>query len=198
MAEERGTDLEPGAERAAGVEPTGRGYRRGALMAGLSGALIAAAVLIPSMLYLNREEGPTPTEISAYLSEETPAVESRSEEILGLLVNYDSETIEGVVDGMLAISTGNFREQYEEIVSRGLGDALSEASASSQGSILEGPQVTFTTSSRAVALASVEQTTTSSRNPEGRTFTYLMRLTLLRDDGEWKADRIEILTGEAV
>jgi hypothetical protein len=160
------------------------------------GALMAAAIIIPLMLFINRDEGPTSTDVSGYLSEQTPVVERRAREVLGLLVNYDAETLEGVIDDMLAVSTGNFRDQYEEIVSRGLNNALSEASASSEGKILQGPRVTFASASRAVSLASVEQTTRSEENPEGRTITYLMRLTLVRNGDEWKADRIEILSGE--
>ncbi|MQB00557.1 MAG: hypothetical protein GEU78_09740 [Actinobacteria bacterium] len=159
-------------------------------------ALIAAAILVPLMLFLGRDQGPTAADVTGYLKRESPGVEQRSEEVLDLLVNYDAETLEGVIDDMLAISTGNFREQYEEIVTRGLNDAISEASASSEGKILQGPQVTFASASRAVSLASVEQTTRSGENPEGRTFTYLVRLTLVRSGDEWKADRIEILSGE--
>jgi hypothetical protein len=171
---------------------------RAAISMAVVGALIASAVLVPLMLFLGKDEGPTAQDVSGYLTSQSPRVERRTEEVLDLLVNYDSETLEGVIDDMLAVSTGNFRDQYEEIVSRGLNDALSEASASSEGRILQGPQVTFESASRAVSLASVEQTTKSGENPEGRTFTYLMRLTLVRNGTEWKADRIEILSGEAV
>jgi hypothetical protein len=177
-------------------EPADQVRSRTKLAMAVVGALIAAAILVPLMLFLGRDDGSTATDVSGYLTEQVPLVEQRTEEVLGLLVNYDAKTLEGVIDDMLAIATGNFRDQYEEIVSRGLNDALSEASASSEGEILKGPQVTFASGSRAVSLASVEQTTRSDENPEGRTITYLMRLTLVRNGDEWKADRIEILSGE--
>jgi hypothetical protein len=177
-------------------EPVGPIGERKPWAAALVGALIATAILIPTMLLLARDGGPDDAEVTTYLSSQEPRVERRAEEVLDLLVNYDSDTLEGVVEEMLGISTGNFRDQYEEIVSKGLNDALQEASASSEGEILQGPQVSFASASRALALASVEQTTRSGENPEGRTFTYLMRLTLVRSGGAWKADRIEILSGE--
>ena len=172
---------------------------RPAWIAGVIGALIAAAVLVPLMLLLTRDAEPEPADVSSYIAGETADVETRSEEVFDLLVNYDSESFEEVSDRMLAVSTGNFREQYEDILGTGLNEALTEAGASSEGQILNGPQVTFRSATEAAALAGIEQTTRSGSNPDGRTITYLMRLTLVRDEsGDWKADRIEILSGELV
>jgi hypothetical protein len=165
---------------------------------GLVGALVAAAVLIPAMLFLAPNDGPTDTEITGYLAEQEPRVERRSEEVIDLLMNYDADTLDEVADQMLGVSTGNFREQYEEIIGKGLNEALSEASASSEGRILQGPQVSFSSASQAIVLAGVEQTTRSDQNPDGRTFSYLLRLTMIRNGPEWKADRIEIISGQAV
>lgn len=177
-------------------EPTEhrRSWSPGAMA--LVGAVAAAAIVVPAMLFLRRDEGPSAADVSRYLNDQTPIVQERSEEVLNLLLNYDPGTLEGVIDDVLAISTGNFREDYEEIVG-GLNDTLSEASVSSEGEILQGPQVTFASASRAVSLSSVEQTTRSGENPEGRTITHLIRLTLIRAGAEWKADRIEILSAQA-
>ena len=187
---------EDGATEATGPRPT--------WVAALVGALIAAAILVPTMLLVTRDEGADPPDVSSYLASESGNVEDRSEEVFDLLMNYDSETFDDVADTMLGVSTGNFRDQYEDIVGTGLNDALAEAGASSEGEILQGPQVTFRSATEAVALAGIEQTTRSATRPEGRTITYLMRLTLVRvatdggDGFEWKADRIEILSGEAL
>jgi hypothetical protein len=159
-------------------------------------ALASAAILIPTMLLLTRDEGSDPADVSSFLAGETADVEQRSWEVFDLLTNYDSTTFGDVSDRILALSTGNFREQYEEIVGTGLNEALAEAEASSEGEILHGPEITFRSANEAVALAGIEQTTRSETAAEGRTITYLMRLTLVRDGAEWKADRIEILSGE--
>lgn len=177
-------------------EPTEHRRSRTPVAMALVGAVAATAIVVPSMLFLSRDEGSSAADVSGYLNDQTPIVQERSEEVLNLLVNYDARTLEGVVDDMLAISTGNFREDYEEIVGGELNDALSESSVSSEGEILHGPEVTFASASRAVSLSSVEQTTRSGENAEGQTITHLIRLTLIRAGAEWKADRIEILSAE--
>lgn len=186
-----------------GLGPIRLEPRRSAVAMAIVGALVAAAILIPTILLLTRDDAVDPSEVSRYLAAETNDVEDRSVEVFDLLTNYDSETFGDVADAMLGISTGNFREQYEEIVGTGLNEALAEAGASSEGQILHGPRVTFSSATEAVALAGIEQTTRSDTDSDGRTITYLMRLTLVRvptDGGEfeWKADRIEILSGELV
>jgi hypothetical protein len=90
---------------------------------------------------------------------------------------------------VLELSTGNFRDDYEELLP-GLGPAFEEARASASGEILEGPDVTFTASDEA-AIARVAQTTTVDGTERSVGFT--VRLTLVKDDGGWKADAFELL-----
>ncbi|MGH2757434.1 MAG: hypothetical protein ACRDI3_06570, partial [Actinomycetota bacterium] len=159
--------------------------------------LATAAVF--GTLYLSSE--PAPEEIGAFLSDERPQIEERSRRVADLLVNYDSTTLEGVSAEMLEIATGNFREQYEETLSSGpgLSAALEEASASSRGEILEGPDVSFRTPSEAIAILSVTQTAQSNSNPGGQTFDYVLKITLIDTvDGGWKADRVEVISTQQV
>ncbi len=140
-----------------------------------------------------------PDEVSSYLNEERPEVADRARRVADLLMNYDSTNLEEVSAQMLEISTGNFREQYEEVLSSGagLGSALAEASASSRGQILDDPDVAFRGPAEALAIMRVTQTTQSNSNPEGRTFQYVLKITLVdTTDAGWKADRVEILSAQ--
>jgi hypothetical protein len=102
-----------------------------------------------------------------------------------------------IADRMLEISTGNFRQDYEETFSAGLGEAIEEASASSRGQILNGPEISFRSGSEALAIARVTQTTQNDENPQGNTFNYVIEITLIdTTDGGWKADRVELLSGQ--
>lgn len=177
-----------------------RGRRRflvPALIAGLVVALSAAAVF--GTLYLTAET--TPADVGAFLAADVPQVRERSATVAELLLNYDSTNLEEVSRRMLEISTGNFREQYEQVLSSGpgLGAALEEASASSRGQILEGPEVYFRTPSEAIAILRVTQTAQSSSNPGGQTVDYVLKITLVETSDEgWKADRVEVLSTQQV
>ena len=60
-------------------EPADRVGSRTKLAMAIVGALIAAAILVPLMLFLGRDDGSTATDISGYLTEQVPLVEQRTE-----------------------------------------------------------------------------------------------------------------------
>lgn len=154
-----------------------------------------AAATVFGFLYLGSDV--TSDDVGAVLSEETPEVEEVAQRVANLLLNYDSTNLEEVSSQMLGVATGNFREQYEEVLSSGagLGAALEEASASSRGSILKGPDVYFRSGSEAIALMNVTQTAQSNSNPGGSTIDYVLKITLIdTQDGGWKADRVEVIS----
>ena len=136
----------------------------------------------------------TPEEVDEVLSGSAGEVEDVTTEVVDLLINYDSETLEERSQSLLPLATGSFRQEYERLVGEGLGEALADAEASSEGEIVEGPQVTFASSSEAHAIVGTRQTTQSQQNPEGVTFLYVMRVTLTESGGAWKADDVEILS----
>lgn len=181
---------ETGADEPA--EPA-RGLKVPLLIGALVVALATAAVF--GTLYLTQEA--SPEEASALLAEERPEVEDVAGQVANLLLNYDSTNLEEVSRQMLDLATGNFREQYEQALSQGagLGAALEEASASSRGQILQGPDIYFARSSEAIAILRVTQTAQSNSNPSGSTIDYVLKITLIdtADDG-WKADRVEVLS----
>ncbi len=139
----------------------------------------------------------TPPEVTDFIAAERPQIEERAAEVATLLFNYDSTNLDQVAEQMLEISTGNFREQFEQALAAGggLGTALEEASASSRGQLLDDPDVSFRSAAEAVATFGVRQTTQSNRNPGGRTFDYVLKITFVdTTDGGWKADRVSILS----
>ena len=137
----------------------------------------------------------SPEEVADYLSQEAPDVANAATEVATLLSNYDSTNIEQRRERIVQLSVGRFREQYEELLSQGLGAALEETSASSRGQILQGPDVSFVSGSEAVAIIETTQTVQSNENPTGRTFRYVMQLTVIdTPDGGWRVNEFLILS----
>lgn len=180
-----------------GVEPPERGWKVPALAA-LAVVGVASAATF-GVLYMTGAVAPA--EVNAYLDDERPEVSERARQVADLLLNYDSTNLDEVSAQMLELATGNFREQYTEVLSSGtgLGSALEEASASSRGQLLDDPDVAFRGSAEALAILRVTQTTQSNSNPEGRTFEYILKITFVdTTDAGWKADRVEILSSREI
>jgi hypothetical protein len=141
----------------------------------------------------------TPQEVSTELNSQRDEVERVSAEVISLLTTYDATNIDQVAERMLEISTGNFRKDYESTFESGLGGALEEVEASTRGQILSGPDISFRSASEAVAIARVSETIQNREIPSGRTYEYLMEITLIDTvEGGWKADRVEVLSGDEV
>jgi hypothetical protein len=155
---------------------------------------IATTLAVVFGLLWSRSLETTPEEVDEYLTSAAVDVEEVTTEVVDLLINYDSETLEERSESILPLATGSFREEYERLVGEGLGEALAEAEASSEGEIVDGPDVTFASSTQAESLVTTRQTTSSQQRPEGITFIYVMRITLVDEDGDWKADDVEILS----
>lgn len=179
----------------AGDERPERGWKVPVLAALAVVGLASAATF--GFLYMTAAVAPE--EVSTYLDAERGEVSERANQVADLLLNYDSTNLDEVSAQMLELATGNFREQYAEVLSSGagLGSALEEASASSRGQILDEPDIAFRAPAEALAIMRVTQTTQSNREPEGRTFEYVLKITLVdTTDGGWKADRVEILSAQ--
>lgn len=133
-------------------------------------------------------------EVGDFLDVRAAAAGNRARAIIDLLLNYDTATLDEVSQRMLELSTGNFKEQYQELIPD-LGPALEKVAASSRGRALDGPEISFRSPAEAIAIARVEQTTQSRNDPGGRTIQYVLELTLVDTaGGGWKADRVEILS----
>lgn len=140
-------------------------------------------------------ETASPGAVGAYLDARSPAVADRAAEVANLLLNYDSTNIEEVSDQILSLATGDFRDDYEDIVGGGnLKTALERSASSSRGQILDGPDVYFRSGSEAIALVTVSQTAQSESNPAGTNVDYVMKLTLVDTPDGWKADGVDVIS----
>lgn len=176
--------------------PDGRDGRKvwlvPALAAGFVVCLALAAVF--GFLWLQAVDT-SPEEVATFLSEQTPKVHEVATEVATLLINYDSTNLDERAAEIVPLSVGRFRQQYEDLISQGLGEALEKGAASSRGQILQGPDVSFASPSEAIAILETTQTTQSNENPGGMTFNYVMRLTLIdTPEGGWKVNLFEILS----
>jgi hypothetical protein len=96
-----------------------RARRTTPLLAALAVVGLSAAAVF-GFLYLTSDV--SSDDVGTALSEETPEVREVSERVANLLLNYDSTNLQEVSDQMLGIATGNFREQYEEVLSSASSD----------------------------------------------------------------------------
>ncbi|MBA2724604.1 MAG: hypothetical protein H0U53_01325 [Actinobacteria bacterium] len=137
-----------------------------------------------------------PEEVTASLSAQSSTVEATATKVIDALLDYDSASLEEQREELLALSTGTFRDQYEELIANDLEVILERTSASSEGDIADGPDVSFESASRAVAIARVVQEVTARGSGTKNVF-YVMRLTLISDPSGWKADTLQILSQQS-
>jgi hypothetical protein len=164
-----------------------RGANSKALILALVGAIVGTGLFCGLWL---TSRSTSPADVKEALSSEAPEARDTAKEVIELLINLDAGNVEESGARVLELSTGNFRNDYEELLP-GLGPAFEDAGASARGEILEGPDVTFTASDDAAAIAHVAQTTTVDGTERSVGFT--VRLTLVKDDAGWKADAFELL-----
>ncbi len=170
--------------------------RRRFLVPALSTGLVIALALAGTFGFLwLRTVDTSAEEVGGFLAQEAPEVADTATEVATLLINYDSTNIEERRDQVVPLTIGRFREQYEDLLAQGLGAALEQTAASSRGEILQGPDVSFVSASEATAILQTTQTVQSNDNVSGRTFTYVMQLTLIRTpEGPWKVNLFKILS----
>ena len=157
--------------------------------------LVLALAVAGAMTALWNEERETdPAEVTSFLLEQTPAAERTATRVLESIVNYDPESVDENKDELLGLATGDFRTDYEDLLSGGLGEALEETETRSEGEIVTGPDVGFTSATRGMAIARVVQDITSVTASGDRRVLLVMRLGLVLEDDIWKADKLEILS----
>ena len=154
---------------------------------GLGAAIVAAGLFFGLWLTARTTSS---AEIDETLANEAPEVREVATEIVELLVNLDADKLEATSERVLELSTGNFRSDYESLLP-GLGPAFEEAGAKATGEIVEGPDITFAASDEAIAIAKVAQTIIVDDTERSVGFT--VRLTMVMQSEEWRADRFELL-----
>jgi hypothetical protein len=188
-------DTAPGERSRPAADHEARSLRR-FLVPALIAGLVVALVLTGTFVFLWLQSVDTsPEEVGDYISDEAPVVADVALEVATLLSNYDAANIEERREQIVDLSVGRFRQQYEDLLSQGLGAALEETAASSRGQILNGPDISFVSGSEATAIIETTQTVQSNDNPTGRTYRYVMQLTLIdTPDGGWKVNEFLILS----
>ena len=162
-------------------------------------ALSAALALAAFFAILWRSSAEiAPDEVRAFLEEERPGVEDVASRVVDVLINYDAESLGEASESIPDVATGDFLDEFEQLLGQQLGEELAAAGASSEGEIVDGPNVAFASPTEAEALLTTRQTTQSRRNRQGVTFVYVMRVSLVSIDGVWKADDLEILNRQTV
>lgn len=180
------------------VAPPERKPRRWWVVPVLAAGLVFSLALAGSFALLwNNTRTVDAQDVGAYLTSQVGDVEGRARELVDLLMNYDATNLGDRAEQIRSMATGTFRDDYDELIQQGLGAALEEAAASSRGQIVSGPDVFFRSQSEAIALSRVSQTTQSQDNPEGQTFLYVLKITLVRTDEGWLAGDVEILSEQS-
>lgn len=177
--------------------PEPRARRRWVVPALVAGLVFSLALAGSFALLWNGTREVQAEDVRVFLAGQIDDVEGLSRELIDLLMNYDATNLADRAEQIRALATGTFRDDYDELIEQGLGAALEEAAASSRGQIVTGPDVSFTSPSDAIALARVSQTTQSQDNPEGQTFLYYLKITLVRTDQGWLAGDVEILSEQS-
>ena len=162
------------------------------------GLLVVIAVLGGLLAYLFTQASETdPGEVARYLRERSGTVADRATEVINALMTYNAGSVEGQRDVLEELTSGEFAEQYEELLGGGLDEVLAETGASSEGEIASGPDISFTSPTKALALARVVQEVSSDENPAGRTIFYVMRITFTDTNDEGLAERLVILSQQS-
>lgn len=104
------------------------------------------------------------------------------------LVSYDFRQPDEHRDTILALSTGSFREEYEDAFDQGLADIITEVEATSTGFVKE-VYVSELDDERAQAIVVVDIEHDGSGGPR-TLFDVYFRLTFVEVDGQWKVDQV--------
>lgn len=160
--------------------------------------LAMVAVMAGLLAYLFSQSSQTdPEEVARYLRERSGTVSDAATEVIGALMTYDATTVEEQKDTLEDLTTGEFATQYEELLGGGLDEVLADTGASSEGEIVTGPDISFTSATKAISLARVVQEVSSDQNPDGRTIFYVMRVTFTETNNTWLAEELEILSQQS-
>jgi hypothetical protein len=165
-------------------------------------ALIALAAAVAMTFLWVRDRGASAADLDEQLRTGVGPVSERAKTITELLMDYNPGTLQQRSDELLAISTGEFRDQYETLLKGGLDTALTKANTNANAKIVDGPDVSFTSSREAQAVLRVIQTAKKKGALVPRRLFYVLRFTLQNtstdpDSPDWRASRLDILSQQS-
>lgn len=111
------------------------------------------------------------------------------------LVTYDYRDPDAHRSAVLALSTGSFRDEYEDAFDGGLAEVITEAEATSTGFVKD-IYVSELDEERAQAIVVVDIDHTGAGGPRTLHDVYF-RLTFVEVDGTWKVDQVTDLNFDA-
>ena len=164
-------------------------------------ALLVAIAGVLGYLWV-RDRGTDTTEINSFLQRNLGGVSERAHTATELLMDYTTGTVEERSDRLLAVSTGEFRDQYETLLEGGLGEALTDADTIARARIVDGPESSFVSSDEAVSVVRVIQTTKRRGSPLPRRIYYVLRFTLTNastdaESPDWRVSELKILSQQS-
>ena len=111
---------------------------------------------------------------------------------VALLTTYNATTIDRQRSQVLALATGKFRGEYEQLTGSGFSATLKERQADSKGSAVR-VAVQDVGDDTATVLALVQVTTTNKDLKTPRVENNLLELSLVETSKGWKIDAVTIL-----
>jgi hypothetical protein len=177
------TDTEPDTDPAPEGEPeaaAGAGRRSPALIlvTSLAVALAVAVAVLAVLLVAGDDDG----------SDRLDAVREAAGTFGETLLTYDFHDPDDHRDKVLALSTGSFREDYEDSFDEGLGKVITEVEAVSRG-IAKDIYVSQLGEADAQAIVVLDVEVDGVAGPRTLRDLYV-RLTFVEVDGEWKVDQV--------
>jgi Mce-associated membrane protein len=171
----------------ADLEPAGEPPRRSAalILAITLAVLFGIAAAVLGVLAADRDDGDPRQE----------DVRRTAGEFAEALVTYDYRDPDVHRDAVLALSTGSFRDEYEDAFEQGLARVITEAEATSTGTVKD-IYLSELDEERAQAIVVVDIEHTGTGGPR-TLFDVYMKLTFVEVDGDWKVDQVEDLNFDA-
>ena len=111
---------------------------------------------------------------------------------LTALTTYNSSTLDQQRNRVLALATGKFKGEYEQLTGSGFLKTLQDRQADSKGTVVRAA-VSSVRGDTATVLAVVETTTTNKDLKAPRVDRNLIELSLVHTAGGWRIDSVTIL-----
>ncbi|CCW12212.1 twin-arginine translocation pathway signal [Rhodococcus aetherivorans] len=169
-----------GAEGATAQPGSGGGARR-MLLAALTAAAIVLAGLVGVGVYDKVER-------DGAEAARTEALQAAEEQAVAMLA-YDHATVDEQVAAASDGLTGDFRDEYTNLMKNVIAPGAKEKAITVQVSV-QASSVVSAEADRAVTLLFLNQITTSSVNPEAVSSGSRVRVELEKHDGRWLVSRL--------